>query len=237
MKKIVFSTFENTLIDEEEAIDIKTIIEIDKFRKKGNIFAIVSDNVLNYSLEYNRDFPFIDYIIALDGSVIYDVNKKKVIYKKNIPLTNVKKIVTLSDNINLYNIGNKFDKKYFLDNFDSLKNEIYKIEIKFSDVPEKDLLINNLVKLNVNININDNNKCIEVLSRNVNRLNSIKKVVGKKYKNVFVVLGIDKDVELANSYESYAVGNASKNVKKCSKYKLDENNTFGVLEFLKKIDT
>lgn len=237
MKKIVFSTFENTLIDEEEAIDIKTIIEIDKFRKNGNVFAVVSENVLDYSLEYNRDFPFIDYIIALDGSIVYDVNKKKVIYKKSISLANIKKIVTLSDNINLYNISTIFDKKYFLDNFDSLKNEIYKIEIKFLNVTEKNLLVNNLGKLSVDININDNNKCIEILSNNVNRLNSVKKVIGKKYKSVFVVLGIDKDVELANSYESYAVGNASKNVKKCSKYKLDENNTFGVLEFLKIINT
>ena len=34
--------------------------------------------------EYNKDFPFIDYIVSFNGAVVYDVINKNFLYKKNI---------------------------------------------------------------------------------------------------------------------------------------------------------
>lgn len=235
MKKIVFSSFERTLIDEEEAIDIKTIIEIDKFRKSGNDFAIISEDILDYSLEYNRDFPFVDYIIALDGSIIYDVNNEKVIYKKSISSSAIKKILTIADDIKLYSINSIYSKESFMKEYDSLKNDVNKIRIYFEKENEKELLIAKLNKLSVNIYVNDN--CIDIISKNVSRAGSIKKIVGKKYTDIYVIVGIDKDKEISELYNSYAIDDASEIVKKSSKHQLKERNTFGVLEFLQKINT
>ena len=237
MKKIVFSSFEKTLIDEEEAIDIKTIIEIDKFRKKGNLFAIISEDVLDYSLEYNRDFPFIDYIIALDGAVIYDVNNEKIIYKKSISVGIIKKIMALSNSIEFYSIDSKYDKNSFIDMYDSLKSDIYKLKVRFSGDKERELLITKLSKLSVNMFVNENDKCIDIISKNVSRVNSIKKIVGKKYTDIYVIVGIEKDKEVNETYDSYVVEDAPSILKNSSKNQLNRKNTFGVLEFLQEINT
>ena len=72
MKKMVVCTFENTLIDDEESISMKTMLEIDRLRNSGYLFTTISGNDLDYVLSYNRDFPFLDFIVFFDGAGIFD---------------------------------------------------------------------------------------------------------------------------------------------------------------------
>ena len=64
MYKMVVSDFDGTLIDEYEAISLSTMLEIDKVRKDKVVFVIVTERCLSDILYYNRDFSFIDYIVA-----------------------------------------------------------------------------------------------------------------------------------------------------------------------------
>ncbi|MBQ9018728.1 MAG: HAD hydrolase family protein [Bacilli bacterium] len=92
MIKMVVSSFYNTLINKEEAIDMSTMLEIDRIRNEKVLFTISTNGLYKEILDYNKDFPFVDYIISLNGSYIYDVLKDKCIYKQKIAKIDVKKI-------------------------------------------------------------------------------------------------------------------------------------------------
>ena len=82
MKKMVVISFYHALIDEESAISQSIMLEIERIRKKGILFCVCTNGTYQEVLEYNKDFPFIDYIISLNGSYIYDVLKEQKNKKK-----------------------------------------------------------------------------------------------------------------------------------------------------------
>ena len=84
MFKLIISDFKDTLIDKEESISTDTIISIDNYRRDSGLFSICNDLGYEDILYYDRSFHFIDYIIGFSGSIIYDVNKEKIIYNKHI---------------------------------------------------------------------------------------------------------------------------------------------------------
>ena len=88
MLKMIVSSFYNTIIDYEEAISASTVLEIDRIRKKGIVFSVCTNRQYQEILDYNHDFHFVDYIVSLNGSYVYDVNKSKCLFKKKISLTN-----------------------------------------------------------------------------------------------------------------------------------------------------
>ena len=92
MYKMVVSDFDGTLIDEYEAISLSTMLEIDKVRKDKVLFVIVTERCLSDILYYNRDFSFIDYIVACGGAVVYDVKRENVIFKKSISKSTITKV-------------------------------------------------------------------------------------------------------------------------------------------------
>ena len=149
MVKMVVSSFYNTLIDNEEAIPVSTMLEIERIRKKGILFSICTNGYYKEVLDYNKDFPFIDYIISLNGSITYDVKKDRVLSKVKFTKTTIKKIIELfSKNKVIYYSENKKIKKVN-------EEEIYKIEIELKD---KEDLAEQLDKLNVNTSILEINK-------------------------------------------------------------------------------
>ena len=92
MIKMVVSSFYNTLINEEDAIPTSTMLEIERIRQKGIIFTMCTNRQYQEILDYNKDFPFVDYIISLNGSLVYDVAKDKIIYQKKLTKTIINKI-------------------------------------------------------------------------------------------------------------------------------------------------
>ena len=79
MKKMVINSFYNTLIDKEDAIPLSTMLEIERIRKAGNKFVVLTNRSAEELAFYNRDFPFIDYIIAFNGNYVLDVENNKSI--------------------------------------------------------------------------------------------------------------------------------------------------------------
>lgn len=231
MKKLVVSSFYNALIDREEAIPLSTMLEIERIRKLGNIFAVSTNNLYTDVLSYNRDFPFLDYIISLNGTYIYDVKKEKCLLKKKLLDSTVKKI------INSYP-GKKMHFYTANKMFSTLPVEdIYKVEIEFS----KKLDLSKLEELNVNISTfkYNNKKYLEITSASVDNLTAVKKLASTNkisLDNTVVVGANEADLSLIeNIKDNYIMKNASPVLKKASTKKTNTNESKGVEKVLKKI--
>ena len=53
------------------------MLEIERIRKSGNKFVILTNRSAEELTFCNRDFPFIDYIIAFNGNYVLDVENNK----------------------------------------------------------------------------------------------------------------------------------------------------------------
>ena len=220
--RMLISSFYNTLINKEEAISFSTMLEIDKLRKKDILFSICTSRSHEEVLYYNHDYPFIDYIISYNGNYIYDVKKKKNIYKNPLKKTLIRKVEEIFK-----------DKKiiYYKDNKD-----IYKLEIK---IKRKELdLINKLENLNIYTSIFILNKdyYIEITNNNTYEgINALKTKLKIDNNDIITVIGnlAEKEI-IANIKKTYVVSNAPKELKEKANYKTKSNNLKGVEQVIKK---
>ena len=231
MIRIVVSSFYNTLIDYEEAIPTSTMLEIDRIRNKNVLFTISTNGNYKEIIDYNKSYPFVDYIISLNGSYVYDIKNNKCIYKQKIAKNDVKKIYNSFKNykINYYtedNVLSSYNK--------TLDKDIYKIEIE----DYSDIAISN-INCNLSILEKDNKKYLEIISNKCNSfiaLNKINEINNINNKEVLVITGNDSDIELVkNISNSYVVSNSSTELKKLSKKKTTSNNEKGVEKILMKV--
>ena len=234
MIKMVVSSFYNTLIDSEEAIPTSTMLEIERIRKKGIIFSVCTNRTYKEVLDYNKDFPFIDYIVSLNGSYVYDVISNKCLFKNKITKTNVKKISTIFENYKIKYYG---ENKIY-NNFEKVEdNDIYKIEIEIKENEDLD----SLSKLSINKSIfeKDNKKYLEITSSRSDMFNGVDKIsikTGIKLNEVLVITCNDSDVSLvSNIKNSYIMKNSYKTLKKLDTKKTLSNDSKGVEKVLKQL--
>ena len=231
MIRIVVSSFYNTLINYEEAIPTSTMLEIDRIRNNKVLFTISTNGTYKEILDYNKSYPFVDYIISLNGSYVFDVLNNKCIYKQKIAKNDIKKI---------YNSFKNYKIKYYaedniLNNYnETLNKDIYKIEIEnYSDIC--------ILNLNCNLSVLEKNnmKYLEIISNKCNSyiaLDKINKLNNINNKEVLVIAGNDSDIELVNNItNNYVVSNASNTLKKLSKKKTSSNNDLGVEKVIKNL--
>lgn len=231
MLKMVVSSFYNTIIDKEDAIPASTMLEIDRIRNKKVLFSLCTNRTYQEILDYNHDFPFVDYIISLNGSYVYDVNNNKCLSKKKISTTNVKKINDLFSDY----------KKYYYseDNvFTEVNDEdIYKIEVEIQDKSEIDKL--NKINLNYSILEINNKMFLEFVNNRVSMFTGVDQISLRNnisLNEVLVIGGNNSDNSLiSNIPHNYVVDNASKELKSIAKKVTTSNNDNGVEKVLKKI--
>lgn len=256
MYKMVVSSFFNTLIDSEEAISYSTMIEIDKLRREyGVIFTIMTDSPLNLVIDYNRDFPFIDYIIAFNGGYVYDVLNRKVISKKSMGVLTIKKIYRLFSDLNIcfYTLeygaywGSYQDKHYsfkindfsiFLDNH---RTDIYKIAIICDNKSQVKKVLKSLEDHEVDVNTRvlekDGKLFVELYSRVNDKLNGVMKIAKLnkiELDDVLAIVCSDNDINVSKNVKSVVVSNGSSKVKRICKEETLSNDEKGVEEVLKK---
>ncbi len=230
MIKIVVSSFYNTLIDSEEAIPMSTMLEIDRIRNNNILFTISTNRCYKEVLDYNKDFPFIDYIISLNGSYVYDVINKKCIYKQKISKLDVKKIYNSFKRSKIY----YYTENKILTNYnETLDKDIYKMEIE--DISNITIDNNNCL---YSLLIKDNKKYLEIISNKCNTykaLLEINKINKIKDNEVLTIIGNESDISLyKNIKETYVVNNNNcklKEIKKITK----SNDLKGVELVLKNI--
>lgn len=197
MIKMLVCSFINTLINEEDAISVGTMLEIERIRKNNKLFTVLTNRGYEEVLYYNRDYPFIDYIASLNGSVIYDVKRNSIVKKKSLSKKNIKLLEeTFTEN----------NKKYYTENqlFNELPNQdIYKIEIELT---RKDKF--KLESLNIDYSILEigKTKYLEVTEKNTYEfLNDL--LVSKKIKNneVYAIIGNDNEKDFLNKLSNVSI--------------------------------
>lgn len=236
MIKMVVSSFYNTIINKEEAIPTSTMLEIDRIRQKGIIFSICTNRQYNEILEYNKDFPFVDYIISLNGSIVYDVKSEKIIYQKKLTKTNINKIYKFLPDIN-YSFYSQ-DSVY--KNISEIEDkDIYKIEIELSD--NEEIIKNKLKNLPLNISVFEYNdkRYLEINSNQASMFSGVDKISLKKdldLSNIIAISGNESDISLAkNIKRNFVVKNASKELRKYAYKVIKSNSEKGVETVLSKI--
>ena len=234
MIKMVVSSFYNTLIDSEDAIPTSTMLEIERLRNKKILFTVATNGLYEEVLDYNKDFNFVDYIVSLNGSYIYDVSKQKCIFKKKISPTMIKKILSIySEDIITY-----YSDKTSYNEYDESK-ETYKVEIELTDNDEDKLSKIKKLKLNYSILYHNNKKYLEITNSNASIFNGIDQISLKNnfdLKDIITICGNDSDTAVVqNIKNSYVVENADKNLKSISKNITLSNNNKGVERVLQKV--
>lgn len=234
MIKMVVSSFYNTLINEEEAIPSSTMLEIDRIRKKGVVFSICTNRLAKEVLDYNKDFPFIDYIISLNGSCLYDVEKGKYFSKSKLSIANIKKVST---------IFKDYPMTFYTENhsYETLEEvgdqDIYKIEVEITTEKEKE----KIEKLTVTSSIFcwHEKKYLEITSNRSSMFTGVDQVslkLGVSLKEIVTICANESEYSLTkNITKSYIVKNSCELLKKATKKVTSSNNEKGVETILKKI--
>lgn len=236
MIKMFVSSFYNTLINNEEAIPSSTMLEIERIRKKGILFVVATNRLYQEVLDYNKDFPFIDYVISLNGSCLYDVKKENVIAKKKITLTKVKKI---KDTISNQGITYYTEKEKYHHLTDIADQNIYKIEIDLSKITSKELDIIKKMKVNISVLKTEGKDYLEITSYQANMFTGLDQIALKNnitLDEIITISGNESDINIVqNIKKSYIVKNACESLKAITRKTTSSNNENGVEEIMKKI--
>lgn len=259
MYKLFVSDFDGTLIDSDEAIPLSTMVEIDRIRKLGVKFCIATGRMLKSVLDYNRDFPFLDYIIACDGAYVYDVVHRRVLFKKPLGGSIIKKIRKLyhdkkiyfctTQEWNLYSEGIVYseskNRNITFDEFYQVnKNNIYKMVVYFKTKKERDSAYDELHELEVKANIvkmkeGKKDILLEIISEDADKVKGLEKICKLSHVSLDEVACVgdsDNDLPvLLSTGFSAVVANGSKKLKKIADMQTSSNETKGVEKVIKKL--
>ena len=220
MIKYLVSSFYNTMIDEEDAIPTSTMFELDRVKQKNIKFIVLTNRLKEDVLYYNHDYPFIDYIISLNGSIITEVETNKNIFLKSFTKEELDHIQT------------KYSKKeiyYYTENTveNSIPQEsVYKIEIKG---------IKKNIETEYNTSILKRNKeyFLEICKNN--SLDTLEKLKIKE-DELLGIIGNESEENLLKKYKKvFVVKNASKKLKDKTKNITKSNKQKGLEQVLKEV--
>ncbi len=258
MYRLFVSDFDGTLLDSDEAIPLSTMVEIDRIRRDGVKFAVASDRILKSVLDYNRDFPFLDYVISCDGAYVYDVVHRKALLKKPLQVSIIKKIKKLYSNYELYldTVQEKYlcknDSVYseiknrrvsFSEFYETHKNLIYQLEINFFTKKDRDNAFQELEELQLKAHFmkKDQKKDyrIIIVSNDSSKVFGLEKICKKEHLSLEQVVYVGDDEEdipiLLSVGQSAVVSNGSKKAKKVANVQTSSNETKGVEKVIKKL--
>ena len=258
MYRLFVSDFDGTLLDSDEAIPLSTMVEIDRIRRDGVKFAVASDRILKSVLDYNRDFPFLDYVISCDGAYVYDVVHRKALLKNPLQVSIIKKIKKLYSNCELY--LDTVQEKYLCKNdivyseiknrrisfsefYEAHKNLIYQLEIKFFTKKDRDNAFRELEELQLKAHFmkKDQKKDyrIIIVSNDSSKVFGLEKICKKEHLSLEQVVYVGDDEEdipiLLSVGQSAVVSNGSKKAKKVANVQTSSNETKGVEKVIKKL--
>ena len=217
MIKMLVCSFYNTLIDEEDAIPTSTMLEIDRLRQKGIKITILTNRLQEDLLYYNHDYPFIDYIISLNGSVILDVNKNKEMTFNAFTKKELNEIKEYYSKEEIYFYTK--DKVY-----ESIPQEaVYKVEIKNTN-KKISKYHNSIFKI-------EKESYLEITKNSI--YDALKKLKINS-PELLCILGNNSELELVNKIDNiYVVRNASSTLKNKIDNITKSNTKKGVEEVLK----
>jgi len=251
MKKMLITSFKDTLISKDESISLPTMLSIDKLRKNNNLFVVATSSLLRTIIDYNESYIFSDYIISYNGAYVYDMIKDKTIYKKNIPSTILNKLTKLKSNDmafltlnDTYYIGKSYNYDFpieivDLNDFISFhKKDVYEVIIHYK---KKDLdeIIKYIKQFNINYFFRKKGKdtYIEIVYKDIDKYNSTKLICDKEKintKNIISIGNGTNDYELVKNTIGNCIKNGEKEIKRVAEYVTHNEYSEGVREVIEK---
>ncbi len=233
MKKMIINSFYNTLIDKEDAIPLSTMLEIERIRKLGNKFVVVTNRSTSELLDYNKDFPFIDYIISYNGTYVYDLENNKCLIDEKL---REKDIELIKEQYEKYPKTFYSQDKKYVD--DILCSEVYKVEIELKPKEVKKVKLINNDYIKSSLFVYDKRTYLEITSSKSNNCKAVELIMNLeeiKKQDIVAILGNDSEIELLKMIKNtYVVSNA-KEIKKLTPNKTKSNNSKGSENIIKKI--
>ncbi len=105
MNKIFFTDLDGTLLTSEKKVSPKTMQALIDFTNAGNHFAISTGRALESAMAVQKEnelfFPG-SYLVAYNGSEIYDCDAKKDVYRTGIPFELIPEIFRIADEYNIH---------------------------------------------------------------------------------------------------------------------------------------
>ncbi len=135
MVKIVFSDFDDTLIhyySNKNYFDSYQLEVLRKLHEKGILFCIVTGRSVSFFEQFPELLQYVDYILASNGAVIYDVEKKKFIHSILINDGSLKKIIQYTKEKKYKIILNSFEKRYQYDDWSYVVCDSYQERLDIS---------------------------------------------------------------------------------------------------------
>lgn len=258
MYKLVVSGFDGTLLDDDLAISLSTVLTIDEVRRKNCKFVIATGRNVNFVKDYIKDVNFIDYIISLNGGYVYDVIKDEIIFEKSIKKADVKKIVRQykNEDVKIYlctdhskcflNVLQEETDDIIIRDFDDfLKyNKVYKIEIHTKTQKNSKEILKQIKEQELDLSLNfhkydEKDYFIEITHSKVSKYEAVMFIAkNEKIKNDEIIAYGDfyNDLELVKKVGlGIGMDNAVADVKRVSKRHALSNSKKGVEKSLRQI--
>lgn len=258
-KKMIVVDLDGTLLHINQECSYRTKKYLKRLKKLGYIIVIATGRVLRSAVSVTDGAEFANYIIASAGSVVYDMNKSKIIMKKSISKDTVMdicnsfneeefKCINLCDLFYHYkyikndNCCHAFEKKVsnvntFLNSVDDIVN----VTLRFTSNDYVDKYYNLFKRDDLELLIMQDSfgmdKCLEIFDKGGSKYNAIKEIMdmeGISNRDVIAFGDGLNDVDMIRlSGIGVAMGNALSDVKDVSDYVTISHNDDGVIYFLK----
>lgn len=259
MKYIIAIDSDGTLRRTDGTISNFTKMVIKKQIAKENIVVICTARPRYHTQKISSEVGADSFMISSNGSEIYDVNKKKIIWAKYIDRKSCKllydyamlnniRIMFVLENTEYVTQFTRNDDQVLLtkDNFDEVINNKIKQVMVIGKEKEKINMFKEKVQNEYKMNILDSSKedsketWFSVVSKDASKGIAILKLA--EYLNIskenIIAIGNDSnDISMFKVAKiSAAVSNSPKNVLEKAKYKIKSNDEDGVAIFLNELD-
>jgi len=258
-KKMIVVDLDGTLLNINSGCSKKTKKYLEKLKKLGYIIVIATGRILHDAIRVTDGASFANYVVSNSGGLIYDMDKKKIIWKSEISKRDIRLVldnynkeidyITVCDLYYYHRYGDNnskmdlfYDKKIndidkFIDSSDNILHMI--VKFKNNDLVDKyyKMLDSDSLSVLVMQDSFTDRKWLEIFGKCVSKYTAI--------KNICMIESIDnKDViafgdgrndidMIKNTGIGVAMGNALDVVKAVSDYITITHNEDGVIYFLK----
>lgn len=215
-KKILASDFDGTFFLNYDDMR-RNIIEVDKFRKEGNIFVIATGRSYNALNDYLMYQPVdCDYYIINHGATVMTGNDE-ILASFSIDEKTKKSVVEYLQAIEPY--FNTIAYKELRTNVDINEKSISKIEKRFSTLDLAQKVCNQINEKYGNKVVSylmPASNSIEIVSAKANKAKAMKVITDMekvKAKSVYAIGDSINDLEMIKKFNGYCMQNAEENVK------------------------
>lgn len=254
MKKLIAVDLDGTLLKSDGKASKNTMAYLDKLKKDGHIITIATGRMLSSALNVTEGAYFANYVICDGGSLIYNPNTKKFIYKDIIPKNLINDVcmlydkysyLTLCTSNNIYKVYN--EENTFIDDVNNILlncDDIFHIVVNMKNIEDIEMVLNILkdkipdLEFLIMQDSFSSNKWFDIFIKGNSKYNSILKVANIENisKDNIICFGDGlNDIDMIKRANvGVAMGNALDEVKEVADFITDTNDQDGIILFLEK---